>query len=182
MADSMTYSQPVRRQIIQHLITTSMLIGGGVAGVLSLTTYFQRDSILRGLTSNAAIRDASAAIFPIVLVTQTLKGRSSRLPVSCEATRPVFEQWSFPTSRSGLAYPVNGIAMGGLDWLFSMFAMWAANLACVGLVRAHAANGTVTLGKIWWALAVFMGTQVVTGIFRFESKRGIWKVLRKQDN
>ena len=76
MADSTTYSQPVRRQIIQHLILTSIFIGGGVAGVLSLTTYFQRDSILRGLTSNAAIRDAAASIFPVVLVTQTLKGRS----------------------------------------------------------------------------------------------------------
>jgi hypothetical protein len=87
LADSTTYSQPVRRQIIQHLINTSMLIGGGVAGLLSLTTYFQRDSILAGLTSNAAIRDASAAIFPVVLVTQTLKGRTWLLLVPCEAVR-----------------------------------------------------------------------------------------------
>jgi hypothetical protein len=77
---------------------------------------------------------------------------------------------------------VNGIGMGGLDWLFSMIAMWTANFACVGLVRVYATKGTITLGKIWWALAVFMGTQVVTGILRFESKRGIWKVLRKQES
>lgn len=80
----------------------------------------------------------------------------------------------------GLAYPVNGIVMGGLDWVFSMIAMWAANFACVGLIRGFAAKGAVSLGQIWWALAAFMGTQVVTGILRFESTTGIWKVLRKQ--
>ncbi|CAB9512790.1 Protein DETOXIFICATION [Seminavis robusta] len=154
LADTTTYPQPVRRQLIRHLINTSILIGGGVAGLLSLTTFFQRDSILRGLTSNAAIRDASAAIFPVVLVTQTLKG---------------------------LAYPVNGIVMGGLDWIFSMIAMWTANFACVGLVRFFAMNGTVGLGKIWWALAAFMGCQVVTGILRVESKTGVWRALRKEE-
>ena len=132
-----------------------MLLGGGVAAVLSLTTYFQQDSILRGLTSNAAIRDAAAGIFPVVLLTQTLKG---------------------------LAYPVNGIVMGGLDWVFSMVAMWAANFACVGLIRGAASQGAVSLGMIWWGLAVFMGTQVVTGILRFQSKTGVWSVLRKEDS
>ena len=88
---------------------------------------------------------------------------------------------SAPLFTAGLAYPVNGIVMGGLDWLFSMIAMWAANFACVGLIRAFAMNGgSVTLGKIWWALAAFMGTQVITGILRFESKTGVWKVLRRK--
>ena len=76
---------------------------------------------------------------------------------------------------------MNGIVMGGLDWVFSMTAMWAANFACVGLLGAYAKMGAVTLGKIWWALALFMGTQVVTGILRLQSKSGIWKALRKQD-
>ena len=152
MSDDKTHPAPVRRQIVRHLINTSILIGGGVASLLSLTTYFQRDSILKGLTTNPAIQSAAAGIFPIVLITQTLKG---------------------------LAYPVNGIGMGGLDWLFSMIAMWAANFACVGLIRGFATSGPITLGQIWWALAAFMGTQVVTGILRFESKTGMWKVLRK---
>lgn len=152
LADEQTYAPPVRRQVVRHLINTSILLGGGVAGVLSITTFLQQDSILRGLTSNAAIRAASASIFPVVLITQTLKG---------------------------LAYPVNGICMGGLDWVFSMVAMWTANFACVGLVRLFSLQGNMTLGNIWWALAAFMGTQVVTGILRFESKTGIWKVLRK---
>lgn len=144
----------MRRQLVRHLINTSILLGGGVAAVLSLTTYFKQDSILRSLTTNAAIRDAASTIFPVVLVTQTLKG---------------------------LAYPVNGIVMGGLDWVFSMIAMWAANFACVGLIRHFASKGAVSLGMIWWSLAAFMGTQVVTGIFRFQSKTGVWSVLRKQE-
>jgi Na+-driven multidrug efflux pump len=135
------------------LINTSILIGGGVAGLLSLTTYFQRDSILKGLTTNPAIRSAAAGIFPVVLVTQTLKG---------------------------LAYPVNGIVMGGLDWIFSMIAMWAANFACVGLIKGFALKGPVTLNLIWWGLAAFMGTQVVTSMIRFESKTGVWKILKEQ--
>ena len=84
-------------------------------------------------------------------------------------------------SLLGLAYPVNGIVMGGLDWIFSMIAMWAANFACIGIVRYYAMRGTVDLGKIWWALAAFMGTQVVTGIIRFQSKTGIWRALRNEE-
>jgi len=153
LADTTTHSPDVRRQLVRHLIQTGILIGGGVAALLSLTTFFQQDSVLRGLTNNAAIRASAAAIFPVVLVTQTLKG---------------------------LAYPVNGIVMGGLDWFFSMMAMWLANFACVGIVKGFALKGTLTLGQIWWALAAFMGTQVVTGIIRYESKTGVWKVLRKE--
>jgi len=75
----------------------------------------------------------------------------------------------------GLAYPVNGISMGGLDWKFTMIAMWIANFVCVGMVKF---GGTMTLGKVWWALAAFMGTQVVSGILRVESKTGVWKLLK----
>ena len=68
--------------------------------------------------------------------------------------------------------------MGGLDWKFTMIAMWSANFVCVGMVNYFARAGTITLGKIWWGLAAFMGTQVVTGILRFQSKTGVWKVLK----
>ena len=56
-----------------------------------------------------------------------------------------------------------------------MIAMWAANFVCVGMIRWW---GNPTLGQIWWALAAFMATQVVTGIARYESKTGVWKVLK----
>mmetsp|Transcript_31060 Transcript_31060/g.46311 ORF Transcript_31060/g.46311 Transcript_31060/m.46311 type:complete len:91 (-) Transcript_31060:290-562(-) len=80
----------------------------------------------------------------------------------------------------GLAYPVNGIVMGGLDWKFTMLAMWAANAVCVGMIRLTP-QGAITLNTIWWALAAFMGTQVVTGIIRFQSRTGIWKALKETD-
>lgn len=76
----------------------------------------------------------------------------------------------------GLAYPVNGILMGGLDWRFSMAAMWLANAVCIGMVKT---GGVMTLNKIWWALAAFMATQVVTGIIRVRSYTGVWKLLKE---
>lgn len=73
--------------------------------------------------------------------------------------------------------------MGGLDWFFSMTVMWIASAVCVGLIQAFHTTGTgaaVTLGQIWWALAAFMGTQVIAGIARYESKTGVWKMLRRK--
>eukprot|EP00577_Skeletonema_sp_RCC1716_P015742 CAMPEP_0113410278 /NCGR_PEP_ID=MMETSP0013_2-20120614/21596_1 /TAXON_ID=2843 ORGANISM="Skeletonema costatum, Strain 1716" /NCGR_SAMPLE_ID=MMETSP0013_2 /ASSEMBLY_ACC=CAM_ASM_000158 /LENGTH=528 /DNA_ID=CAMNT_0000296453 /DNA_START=3 /DNA_END=1586 /DNA_ORIENTATION=- /assembly_acc=CAM_ASM_000158 len=138
----------LRAKRVRHLINGSILVGGLVAGGLSTLTWFQKESVLKGLTSDASIREASRVIFPAVMVTQILKG---------------------------LAYPVNGIIMGGLDWKFTMLAMWLANFICVGMIQFWArGGGVVTLGNIWWALAAFMGTQVVTGALRFSSKTGIW--------
>ena len=79
----------------------------------------------------------------------------------------------------GLAYPVNGIIMGGLDWKFTMLAMWIANAVCVGMLKF---GGVVTLNKIWWALAAFMGVQVVSGILRFLSHTGVWSKLAAEKN
>ena len=55
---------------IRHLINGSILVGGLVAGSLSMLTFFQKESVLRGLTTDAGIRDLSRVIFPAVLVTQ----------------------------------------------------------------------------------------------------------------
>ena len=152
LADEKTHSPTIKAKLIRHLIHTALFMGGSVATSLSLTTFLQRDSILRGLTNNAAIRNASAAIFPAVLLTQIFKG---------------------------LAYPVNGIIMGGLDWVFTMTAMWAANFVCIGMIGFWSLGGaSVNLTQIWWSLAAFMATQVVTGILRYESKTGIWCVLK----
>ena len=139
--------------MVRHLIVTSLWLGGGVATSLSLMTYWRRDWILAGLTTNTAIRTASAAIFPIVLLTQILKG---------------------------LAYPVNGIIMGGLDWVYSMIAMWIANGVCISMVyhfAKHNLSGVATLGQLWWSLSAFMAVQVASGIIRYESKTGVWNVL-----
>lgn len=151
MADAKTHTPSVKAKVVRHLINTSLFIGGGVATLLSLTTYLQRTSILRGLTTSPQVYDCALKIFPAVLVTQVLKG---------------------------LAYPVNGIIMGGLDWSFTMLAMWLANFICLGMIWMDRSQGIARLASIWWALAAFMGTQVVTGIVRYESKTGVWKVLR----
>jgi len=151
ISDETTRPAVVRQGAIRHLINGSIVVGGGVATVLSLVTYCQRKSVMNGLTSNPAVRDAALGIFPAVLATQMLKG---------------------------LAYPVNGISMGGLDWKFTMIAMWVANIVCVSMIKF---GGTMTLGKVWWALAAFMGTQVASGILRVESKTGVWKLLNKSE-
>ncbi|CAJ1930502.1 unnamed protein product [Cylindrotheca closterium] len=153
LSDTTTYSKRTKAKLVRHLINTSLLVGGGVAATLSMTTFWQMDSVLRGLTTNVAVQEACRVIFPAVLVTQVFKG---------------------------LAYPVNGIVMGGLDWLFTMGAMWTANIVCVGMIKGWSLNGAVSLGQIWWALAAFMGTQVVTGIIRYQSKTGVWAVLKAE--
>jgi putative MATE family efflux protein len=79
-------SPALKAQLLKHLIHTSLWMGGTVATALSLTTYLQRGAVLRGLTTNVAVQTAAATIFPAVLTTQIFKG---------------------------LAYPVNGIIMGG---------------------------------------------------------------------
>jgi len=154
LADTTSHSDATRAKIVRHLINTSLVIGGGVATLLSITTFLQRDSVLRGLTTNEAVRDASAAIFPAVLLTQVFKG---------------------------LAYPTNGIIMGGLDWIFSMTAMWGANIVCVAMIKLFSMGGNMTsLLQIWWALAAFMAVQVVTSLLRLQSKTGVWQVLRNE--
>ena len=155
LADETSHSPSVRAALVKHLINGSILVGGGIAAVLSITTFLQRDSILMGLTTNADVRSAAAAIFPMVLTTQTAKG---------------------------LCYPVNGVIMGGLDWKYTMIAMWFANFACVGLIKFFATGGAlVTLNQVWTALFVFMVSQIVTGVLRFRSKTGVWKILKEED-
>jgi putative MATE family efflux protein len=155
LADTKSHNSATRGKLVRHLINFSVGIGGLVATVLSLTTWWRRGWIIKSLTTNLDIQAAATGIFPVVLLTQVLKG---------------------------LAYPVNGILMGGLDWFFSMAAMWLANVARVGLIWYGKRGGNaISLGQIWWALAAFMGTQVVTGIIRYQSKTGVWKVLNKED-
>lgn len=107
VADSTTPAT-TKAQLLRYLITISVAFGGLVATALSISTYLNRTKILAGLTTNIAVQEAAAVIFPVVLLTQVLKG---------------------------LAYPVNGILMGGLDWFYSMLVMWLANFACVGLLN-----------------------------------------------
>ena len=70
IADDKSRSEKVRITAVRHLINGSILVGGGVATSLSLLTFFQRQSVMQGLTSDPSVRAASLAIFPAVLATQ----------------------------------------------------------------------------------------------------------------
>ena len=135
------------------LVKFSVLVGGSIAVALSLATYALESRILAFLTSDPAIRSAASAIFPLVLATQVLKG---------------------------LAYPANGIIMGGCDWNFSMAAMWASNVLCLTYLKQtlKTTGMPLTLDSIWKGLAIFMATQVAASVLRVASMTGPWRVLR----
>ena len=65
-----TAADGIRALRVRHLINGSIFVGGLVAGSLSLLTFFQREGVLRGLTTDVGVREASALIFPAVLITQ----------------------------------------------------------------------------------------------------------------
>ena len=77
----------------------------------------------------------------------------------------------------GLAYPVNGALMGGLDWSFAAATMWAAQAACVCAVAAWGGGAPLSLRRLWGALVLLFLTQVLVGIGRILSGRGPWEVL-----
>ena len=131
-----------------HLIRLGCFLGAIVSGGLSLVTLFSKNSVLRGLTNDEAVRAACLSVFPMVMACQINKG---------------------------LAYPVNGIIMGGLDWSFSTITMWIANVVCIAMLIGLA---PVDLNSLWAALSVFMAVQWVTGAIRFLSGTGIWHLLR----
>lgn len=154
--NQMNITPSIRTQCIRFLINTSVIMGGGVATILSFMTYYNRKNIICSITNNIAVQNECLSIFPIVLLTQILKG---------------------------FAYPVNGILMGGLDWTYSMITMWLANITCLSCLYyfvTMSSNKMVSLQQLWISLAVFMGTQVIAGIIRYESKTGIWNILRRE--
>lgn len=79
--------------------------------------------------------------------------------------------------NKGLAYPVNGIIMGGLDWKFSTLKMWIANVICIGSISMF--MQPITLSSLWSGLTLFMATQWILGAVRFLSGTGIWNQLRR---
>eukprot|EP00548_Thalassiothrix_antarctica_P014567 CAMPEP_0194177014 /NCGR_PEP_ID=MMETSP0154-20130528/10864_1 /TAXON_ID=1049557 /ORGANISM="Thalassiothrix antarctica, Strain L6-D1" /LENGTH=464 /DNA_ID=CAMNT_0038891441 /DNA_START=1044 /DNA_END=2435 /DNA_ORIENTATION=+ len=144
MADTTSHSRSVRSKLIQHLVSGSIIVGGGIAVLLSSVTFWQRHSVLKGLTTSMEIQNLCKSIFPIVLMTQIAKG---------------------------LCYPINGILMGKLDWTYSMLTMWIANLSSIGYLYFFTPK-TKSLTQIWTALFLFMITQAVAGIGRIIYQNG----------
>ena len=107
-----------------------------------------------GLSQDRAVQDVCRAVFPVVMLCQINKG---------------------------LAYPVNGVIMGGLDWSFSTLFMWVANAVCVGII--YKMKPLTSLSPIWWGLSFFMAIQWISGALRFSlSEAGVWGLLNKKSD
>jgi Na+-driven multidrug efflux pump len=134
-----------------HVLRLGCGVGGVVASLLTGLTAIRPSAAVAGLTSDLAVREACSTIFAPVLACQLCKG---------------------------LAFPANGVVMGGLDWRFATAGIWAGSGLCLALV--HAASPP-TLTSIWLGLAVFMGSQSVLSIARVLSRTGPWRVLWRSE-
>ena len=74
----------------------------------------------------------------------------------------------------GIAFPITGVIMGGMDWGVSMGSMWCANIACftVSKFAEQSSRG------LWMAWAGYYLTQALVGVLRYRSKTGVWKRLQ----
>ncbi|KAL1519462.1 hypothetical protein AB1Y20_022983 [Prymnesium parvum] len=79
----------------------------------------------------------------------------------------------------GLAYPLNGALMGGLDWGFSAAAMWAAQILCVSAVAllSHGGRRPLSLYGLWGTLVLLFSVQIVSAALRMASGSGPWQAL-----
>ena len=101
-------------------------------------TYLNRGAVLRSLTTDLNVQIAAGQILPLVLLCQVLKG---------------------------LAYPVNGVLMGLLDWSWAAGIMWSAQLSCL-LTLTGLGRHQMTLSILWTGLAVLFLTQCLGGLLR----------------
>ena len=131
-----------------HIIQRACLAGGLVAGGVTSFTTLRPRAMVAGLTTDAAVRAACHSILTPVLVCQFFKG---------------------------LAYPANGIIMGGLDWGFASLGLWAGSLCCIGIITFG--PGPPTLLRIWSGIAVFVAAQSILVAARVASRTGPWRIL-----
>ena len=145
---------PARTAVARQIVSRGLLVGGAVAGTLSLLTFRYSREVVNGLTTIPEVRAAAYGVMPLVLACQALKG---------------------------LAYPVSGALMGALDWRASAAAMWAAQLSAVSLVAIWSQRGArpLSLNQLWSALAVLFVVQILAGLGRIASGTGPWVVLRR---
>jgi hypothetical protein len=59
---------------MRHIVKRAVLAGGVASALLSTATWWKQGQVLAGLTSDASVLGAAAAIMPIVLLTQVSKG------------------------------------------------------------------------------------------------------------
>jgi len=152
LADAVAAAAAPRRAAARHILRRSITIGAAVSALLSLVTYLNRRSVVAGLTTDPSVQAAMVAVLPMVLVCQVLKG---------------------------LAYPINGALMGGLDWAASAASMWASQLSCLACVALWGRGGAraLSLPNLWATFVVLFVMQCLTGVVRIASGTGPWRVL-----
>ena len=98
---------PRKRAATAHVIMRGLQLGVLVSAALAMTTIYNQNGVLQGMTASQEVRAAAAAVMPVVLWTQIFKG---------------------------LSYSTGGILLGGMDWLYSTIGMVTASIACIGVV------------------------------------------------
>ena len=78
-----------RRRRAGRLVRLGVGAGLLCSSTLAVVTFLNRKAVIGGLTTDPAVRAACVGVFPLVMLCQIMKG---------------------------VAYPVNGCLMGGLDW------------------------------------------------------------------
>jgi putative MATE family efflux protein len=63
-----------KRVAMRHIVKRAVLAGGVASALLSTATWWKQGQVLAGLTSDASVLGAAAAIMPLVLLTQVSKG------------------------------------------------------------------------------------------------------------
>ena len=146
-----------------HVIRRGALVGGAIASALTAATAARPAAVIAGLTTDTSVRAACATIVAPVLACQLFKG---------------------------LAFPANGVVMGGLDWGFATAEVWAGTALCIALVHlpvpfsaasAAARPAVPSLTSIWIGLAAFMASQTLFSVARVASRAGPWALLFHRD-
>ena len=133
-----------------HVIRLGCVVGAAVASSLTALTALRPSSAIAGLTTDPAVRATCATIMAPVLACQLFKG---------------------------LAFPANGVVMGGLDWTFATAGIWIGSALCLLLVHS---SSPPTLTSVWIGLSAFMSTQTILSLARVMSRAGPWKLLWKE--
>ena len=132
-----------------RILRLGLATGLGCSSLLATATFLNRHNVVAGLTTDPKVRAACISVFPLVMLCQALKG---------------------------LAYPVNGLLMGALDWSAASVTMWASNIACL-LVLARPTPSS--LDKLWRGFAALFIVQCGAGLLRVASRTGPWTRLRR---
>jgi putative MATE family efflux protein len=139
LARDVPFNTPRKKASAAHIIFRALQAGFLVSGALSLFTLYNQDKILQQLSKSPEVQAAAAAIMPVVLVTQLVKG---------------------------LAYSTGGILLGGLDWSTSSSGMALSSVICILLVKLLPAtlwNIWVALAAFMATQVIHAATRFLTG-------------------